>query len=303
MAKYYRQCPHCGGRTTETSCEICGRKTFSTSDEVMMDIPTSNQQVSKPMQNQDTKMPKEGHLQKMLNEGRNYQKQPKENKGSKKNVFAIAFSVLLVIAPILFSFWDEKQAEDDYDYYYDRIDEQYMYFIDYLVTVQDDTPITCEIDDTDKEWFYLVNTTPYMFDADVELETKDGKETSSIYGGSPYDYESDIAYSNVESCKVTFVQYQNLNIYNTNIAYGVTYDDEYHKEILLDEEVSEKELEILLKRIYALHILSYDTYDESMHIMVNGDYKYEVEIDYENANMFVTNMDNQQKTVISLDII
>lgn len=302
MANYYRQCPNCGGRTADTSCEICGRKTFVTNT---LFEDNELEKTSELVYGTDIKQEdsKEGHLQKMMREGRQYQKNASVNTDSKKLILPIIIGIIVVLIPFAFEAFQEEQLTQEADVYYDKIDEQYMYFEDYLFTVQDDTTLSCTVDEVDKEWFYVKNTTPYLFNANIELQTLKGKELTSFYLGNPYTAESSVASGSIQSCKVTDIEYQSLNIYKTNIAYEMTYDDSYTETILLQEDLSEQDLELLLKRIYACHILTYNTYEEIIKVMVNDVYAYVVDVDYENATLYVTNINNQKKTVISLDII
>ena len=75
MAAHYRQCPNCGGRTTESVCEICGRKTMDTGKRY--DGPTADTSPASVSRMDKQKNPlskPSGHIQTMLAEGRNYRK-------------------------------------------------------------------------------------------------------------------------------------------------------------------------------------------------------------------------------------
>lgn len=306
MANYYRQCPHCGGHTKDTSCEICGRHTSST-NETYEGLENTSSVVE---QKEQTKTPYIGHIQTMMKEGKGFGKQKQETI-VKKSKFVAIISILAIIFPFIIFIFDEYESDTSsgYDNYYDEeydesdVYNQYAYLVDYLVNVNDTTPLECSVDEEDSSKYYVHNTTPYLYDADIALTTQTGDDTSYIYTGFPLGYTSDYSFSPIKGCKITHQQYQNLNLYNVDVAYEWTYDDEDHFMLYITEDADKTQVETLLKRIYALNVLTSMYYEgEEGHVYINDEYRYDMTFYYEDQSIEIIDLNTNKYWSIKLNI-
>lgn len=315
MADNYRECPHCGGLTKELTCEICGRRTILT-NQIYEDDQPSNKQTQNSTNYKEVKPlhTPAGHIQTMLEEGRNYGKTMPRKTNPSNAVWIRLGVVLAIIIPLIISLFVNLQRDetdnsyndyddyDDYDDFYEATNKQYHYLQDYLVRVQSDAPLICTIDEEDKDWFYIYNETPYLYDADIEIDTIKGMENTTLSSGIPYGYESSISENEAKSCKATATAYYDLNLYKTSVVYAITYDDDFIRTIKLSQPISDTELETLLKRIYCINILTYYDFEEEMHVRVNDKHAYNVTFTYGIGDIQITDMDSGRSYHITVDI-
>lgn len=298
MADYYRQCPNCGGHTKDTTCEICGRTTMRTSEtfeEVEHEHVAETAEVKKTSA---------GHIQAMMEEGRNFGK-TKAEPISKRSKIVMVISILFVVLPLLIAVISDEESNNDnyYEDEYDAIYEQYEYLSDYLVDVQDQTPLTCELNTEDEESISVYNSTSYLYDADIALQTEHGEDVTYIYTGYPLGYTTDYVYGTVKECKVTSQHYQNLNLYNTDLIYDWNYDDKDHFILNIKEDTDQAEMETLLKRIYALNILTSTDYEgEEGHVYINDEYRYDMTFYYQAQTIEVIDIDSNDSWTIYLNL-
>lgn len=295
MAVHYRQCPNCGGRTIESVCEICGRKTMDTGKRY--DGPTANTSpvsVSRMDKQKNSSSKPAGHIQTMLAEGRKYRnKTPKleRKRGNGKFIFLL-WIVLIVFSAIFRMALDEDREDyDDYETMFDQIDSQRVYLENYLSPVSTDEELICEIED---DMYVIFNPTPYTYEAEVELTTENGKEYSYVYYGSPYDYDTHYAGSSAQDCRVTDAEFQDLILYDTNIDYRFTYDDYNIRELRIDHSLTSEQLEQLLIRIYCMDLLRYEYFDERMYVIIDDEDAFHVLFDYENGDISIEDVESEE---------
>lgn len=281
MSEKNRCCPYCGGRTSQTRCEICQRKTVYTpryddmETQYHLPDPEIKDNFINDAEGTSSHQIDHSHIQQMMKDGwktRSFATQSKH--GRAFLIYAvIIIAVLILVGPLASYVKDEDHVlssdsslQTAYDYY-----EKFLRTED-----RDPSKLICAVDADDSEIAVIHNPYSELFSADVNLELKNGKkETHSIWRGMFQSNEFVFSDEEITSCSLDHVEFEAFAYELPNFDYQME-----GTRIDVDLKLSAKQVQSLSKHLYTKLIVAFYDINDVYDLYMNGEKSYEIAFDY-----------------------
>lgn len=286
--KQKRYCDECGNVCEESRCPICGRKTRAYQEVKKASIFEEKSTWQNSNHHVDKKEKKKIQLPK--GEFTSTHKQSID-KNKVWKILGGIFSVVLVVLPLLFSFFEENSDNyEDYSY-----EEPIKGNVDRTITTED-ISIQCELDeeeyDSGVQKVTLTNTSDYM--ADVVLVEND---TPLVYYTLPAHAEfEELAYDEKLSVcdaqtDLVYEMSENPTIQTYALKKEIKdYEDIYT--LTLDEKMDENQMEQLMQLLYAQLYYNYESYI-NLEVYIQEEHQFDAEFDFYVGTIVFINGDGE----------